>query len=315
LGQPFFNVYGKLSGLVGGPAVALQETNWPIPTSPLQILPNIVGQERNMMKPVEGLKHIAKTTIAPLRGIPIVNLWQEPHPDTRGVGQIPMAYAKRMIGEEPKGLTKAFAIAGGVGAEYLVTPQLVSSTFKGAARLGRATPWYKTWAASRLPKLENLMLEFGADKAEGIEQARELGRTVRKKELIPIAKSLFKTQKPSKSQISAVAKRLKQIEQGGVTARTELAEKAGKFSELWEKTTPTLQKAKLLGKETIFTKLSKARKNELKAKIAELQKQLAKLKPRKFPGRADKMGSLTDKIDDIKLQIWRSEHLGGTLIR
>ncbi|MHC4463327.1 MAG: hypothetical protein ACYS30_18120 [Planctomycetota bacterium] len=179
LGQPFFNVYGKLSGLVGGPAVALQETNWPIPTSPLQILPNIVGQERNMMKPVEGLKHIAKTTIAPLRGIPIVNLWQEPHPDTRGVGQIPMAYAKRMIGEEPKGLTKAFAIAGGVGAEYLVTPQLVSSTFKGAARLGRATPWYKTWAASRLPKLENLMLEFGADKAEGIEQARELGRTVR----------------------------------------------------------------------------------------------------------------------------------------
>jgi hypothetical protein len=295
--------YQRIESAVAGPTVALQETGWPSA--------GLMGTsaDHDVMGGGEGIKHIAKSFIPPLKSIP---RWKM-HPETKTFGDVFETYTKKMTKEEPKGFLKGTSTAAGIGTSFLATPALVGGTFKGLTRLGKATPWYKAYQASRLPALEDMILEFGADKAEAIEAARKLGKTVSKKQLIPLASKLFNTTKPTKSQIFAVAKRLKQIEQGGVTARPELAEKAGRFSELWEKTTPALEKAGLLGKETIFTKLTKARKSQLKQQVVALQKQLTKYKGRKFPGRAERMRKLTDKIDDIKLQIYRSEHLGGTL--
>lgn len=172
---------------------------------------------------------------------------------------------------------EASATAAGIGTSFLTSPKIVSGAFKGLTRLGKATPWYKSYAASRLPTLENLALEHGADKAAGIEQARKLGKTVSKKALKPIAAKLFGVAKPSKTQIAATTKRLKQIEQGGVTTSPELAKTAGGFADFWAKNRPILEKAKLLGEETIFTKLTKARKAGLNKQIAQLQSQLKKL--------------------------------------
>ncbi len=262
--------FQRAESLLAGPSTAFHETGWRTPIQPLDYL----GPERPTMGRREGLEHIGKAFVPPIKSLA---RWKM-HPEAKTFGDVLSTWTGKMTGEEPKGFLKGTSIAGGIGASFLTTPSLVSGAFKGATRLGRATPWYKAYQASRLPALEGMILEHGADKAAGIIAAQKLGKTVRRKELKPIAAKLFDVAKPSKTQIGAVAKRLKQIESGGISARPELAEKAGKFSELWEKTTPVLEKAGLLGKETIFTKLSKAKKALFKNRISVLEKQVEKLR-------------------------------------
>jgi hypothetical protein len=153
------------------------------------------------------------------------------HPEAKTLGDVMQTYTRQVTGEEPKGLLKGTAIAGGIGASYAATPGMVSQGFKGLTRLGKATPIYKSWKAQQIPKFLQMLVEHKGEAAERAERAVELGKSVKranwlerwlglgkKKPIEQIARDIS-SRTGTKITSAAVAKRLKQIESGGITAR------------------------------------------------------------------------------------------------
>ena len=182
-------------------------------------------------------------------------------------------YWEGYTGTEPP---KGYAETAGIAASFLVTPAVVGGTIKQIGKVGKIGPIKRAIAARKIPLWQETKLRTRVRIGGGIEKAKQLGKSLGKKDAARIAKEINRQTGLSTSP-ETIQLRIGQLIKGGITTRPELAAKANPIIQEFQQNARALQKLGILGEELYTVKLPRKRITQLITERTKLQSQLIRL--------------------------------------
>lgn len=182
-------------------------------------------------------------------------------------------YWEGYTGQEPP---KGYAVTAGMGASFLATPAAVGGTLRTIGGVRKIGPIKKAIEARKIPLWMEARLRSKARIGAGIEKARELGKSLGKKDAARLAKEINRQTGLNVSP-QTVQLRVGQLIKGGITTRPELAARANPIIQEFQQNSKALQKLGILGEELYTVKLPRKRISQLIVERTKLQSQLIRL--------------------------------------